>query len=94
MGEKIYTGINVIQYVAIVFQTEQIFQWVQVGLAILMTLVGIAYKVWKWYKEAKEDGKITLDEVEDVVKDNIHDVKQVVEETKELVDDIKENSKK
>ena len=57
-------------------QTNQVFQLIQIILTILSTLVVFGFTVYKWYKKAKEDGKITKDEVEDLVdeiKENIND---------------------
>lgn len=50
-----------------VAQTNEILQTIQIILAIITFLVTIGYTLWKWYKNAKKDGKITKDEVEDLV---------------------------
>lgn len=50
-------------------QTDQIFQYISLGLTILSTLVAIAYTIWKWWKKAKADGQITPDEVNDLIDD-------------------------
>lgn len=55
-------------------QTNEVFQTVQLILSILAVSVTIAYTVWKWWKNAKKDGKITIDEVENLfnnLKENI-----------------------
>lgn len=51
-------------------QTNEIFQYISLILTILSTLVAIAFTIYKWYKKAKEDGKITEEEVEEL-KDDI-----------------------
>ena len=70
------TGVGVggtaLESVLAVAQTNEILQTIQIILAIITFLVTIGYTVWKWYKNAKKDGKITKDEVEDLV-DNIKD---------------------
>ena len=38
-------------------------------LTIISTLVSITYVVWKWWKKAKADGKITEDEVDELMED-------------------------
>ena len=53
-------------------QTNEVFQLIQLILSILAFLVTICFTIWKWYKKAKEDGKITLDEVEELF-DNLED---------------------
>ena len=47
-------------------QTDQVFQYISLGLTILSTLVAIAFTIWKWWKKAKEDGKITKEEVDEL----------------------------
>ena len=57
-------------------QTDQVFQYISLGLTILSTLVAIAYTIWKWWKKAKADGQITPDEVNDLV----DDVKNIIDD--------------
>lgn len=57
-------------------QTNEVFQLIQICLTILSTLVVLGFTFYKWYKKAKEDGKITKDEVDELVdeiKENIND---------------------
>lgn len=57
-----------------VTQTNEVFQLIQIILASISFLLTIAYTCWKWYKKAKEDGKITTEEVEELfdnLKENI-----------------------
>lgn len=56
-----------------VMQDDLILRYISLALTILSTSIAIAYTIWKWYKKAKEDGKITVDEVKEL-KDNITDV--------------------
>lgn len=63
-------------------QDNQIFQWISFGLTILSTLFAIAYTAWKWYRKAKEDGKITEDEVDELM----DDVNDIVNKDKEKED--------
>ena len=70
------TGVGIggtaLETVLAVSQTNEILQTIQIILAIITFLVTIGYTIWKWYKNAKKDGKITKDEVEDLV-DQIKD---------------------
>lgn len=59
-------------------QTKAIFQFISLGVTIASVLVSLAFTLYKWYKEAKKDGKITKDEV-----------MQAVEHTAKAVDSIK-----
>lgn len=54
-------------------QDDIVLRYISLALTILSTFIAIAYTIWKWYKKAKEDGKITVDEVKEL-KDNITDV--------------------
>lgn len=59
-------------------QTEQVLKYISFALTILSTGVAIAFTVWKWWKNASADGKITKDEVDNL----IDDVKDVVDDKK------------
>lgn len=65
-GNFITTGIAAI-FTAV--QDNPVFQWISLGLTILSFLLTIAYTIWKWYKKAMEDKKITPEELEDLKKD-------------------------
>ena len=45
-------------------QPDVIFQYIQMGLTILATLITIILGIRAWWKDAKKDGKITKDEIE------------------------------
>ena len=94
MDDKLYTAGNCLVYIGAIIQPEALFKWIQLGFGILLTVVGIAYKVWKWHKDAKADGKITTDEVKELVSETKDDVIKVITDTKELVEDIDKNAKK
>ena len=67
---------NTISWALTASQTKEVFEIVQIIVATIVSLLTAAYIVWKWYKKAKEDGKITADEVVDLVnqvKDNLGD---------------------
>lgn len=52
-----------------VTQTNEVFQTIQIILTCLSTALVIAYTIWKWYKNAKKDGKITKSEVDELFDD-------------------------
>lgn len=58
-----------------VTQTNEIFQIIQAILTIVGLLITIAYTIWKWYKKASKDGKITVDEVDELF-DELNKVKE------------------
>lgn len=42
-------------------------------ITIISMIISLSYTIWKWWKKAKEDGKITEDEVDELV-DDIHQI--------------------
>ena len=50
-------------------QTNQTMQTINLIITIVVGVVTLAYTIFKWYRKAKEDGKITPDEVGDLVED-------------------------
>lgn len=50
-------------------QANEVLQIIQAILTVLGLLVTISYTIWKWYKKAKADGKITQDEVDELMED-------------------------
>ena len=55
-------------------QQEQVLKYIQLSLGILATILSIAFTFWKWWKKASEDGKITKDEVDELIKDIDEDI--------------------
>lgn len=70
------SGISTILTVA---QTNEIFQLIQIILTSIAVLVSFAYTIWKWYKNAKKDGKITSNEIDELF-DDINKVIQYKED--------------
>lgn len=60
-------------WICTIAQTNEMFQFIMLILSILSTLFTIAYTVYKWYNKAKEDGKITPNEVEEL-KDDLDEI--------------------
>lgn len=50
-------------------QANEVLQIIQAILTVIGLLITIAYTIWKWYKKAKEDGKITDEEVDELMDD-------------------------
>ena len=71
MNNKI-TLAYVFDGVAVLFtalQSEQIFQIISLILTAISICVSLGFTIWKWIKTAKEDGKITKEEIEDLEKE-------------------------
>ena len=72
---------NALQYALATIQDNPIWQGIQLGLSILTSVVLIAYRLWKWHKEATADGKITKDEIEEgakIISDGLEEVNDKV----------------
>lgn len=64
-----------------VVQPDMLFKYISFGLTIIATLFSLAFTILqliKWWKDAKKDGKITkeeLDDAETIIKDGIEHIK-------------------
>ena len=64
----VFGSIAVLQTIVTVSQTNEVFQTIQIIISALAGAVALAYTIWRWYRNAKKDGKITEDEVDDLFK--------------------------
>lgn len=71
-------------------QPDDVLRYVNLSLAILSTLVALAFTFWKWWHEATKDKKITPDEVGDL----LDKVNGVVQDTKDSIGKIADEDKK
>ena len=55
---------NGVLYVLAYFQSNEVFQIIELISSIVLTVLLVSYRLWKWYKEAKQDGKISKDEID------------------------------
>lgn len=62
-----------------VSQTNETMQIINLVITCVVGVVTLAYTIYKWYKKAKSDGKITKEEVNELIED-------VKEEINELND--------
>lgn len=53
-------------WICTIAQTNEIFQLAMLILSIVSTLFTIAYTIYKWYNKAKQDGKITPEEIKEL----------------------------
>ena len=57
-------------------QGKELLSYIQLGLGVIATLLSIAYSIYKWWKKASADGKITKEEIKDLsddLKDKLDD---------------------
>ena len=62
----VFGSIGAVETIVTVSQTNEVFQTIQIIISALAGAVALAYTIWRWYKNAKKDGKITEDEVDDL----------------------------
>lgn len=65
MNENLFIWGNVgFETILTITQTNEVFKLIQIILTCVTAFVGLCYTIYKWYKKAKKDGKITKDEYE------------------------------
>lgn len=64
----VFGSIGALETVVTISQTNEVFQTIQIIISALAGAVALAYTIWRWYRNAKKDGKITEDEVDDLFK--------------------------
>ena len=62
----VFGSIAALETLLTVSQTNEVFQTIQIIISALAGAVALAYTIWRWYRNAKKDGKITEDEVDDL----------------------------
>ena len=62
----VFGSIAVLETMVTVSQTNEVFQTIQIIISALAGAVALAYTIWRWYRNAKKDGKITEDEVDNL----------------------------
>ena len=83
-----------IQAILTAVQTDEVLRWVAFGFTIFSVILNIAYNIWRWWRKSKEDGKISMNEVDelvDIVKDGSDSLKNI---TKEDNNDTRGNGEK
>ena len=63
-------------------QTNELLQDISLVLTIIGTLITIIMALINWWKNAKKDGKITSDEIQDavdIIKDGVDSIKDKID---------------
>ena len=60
-------GADILGAVFTAVQTDTTLQIISLVLTIIATAFSIAFTIYKWWKSAKADGKITKDEIDELL---------------------------
>ena len=74
-----------LQAIFTAIQTDEVLRWISFGFTLVSVILTIAYNIWRWWRKSKEDGKITMkevDELADIVKDGSDSLKNITKEDK------------
>ena len=82
MKNWIAETLNGVQYVFAALQQNETLQYIELGLSILTSIILIAFRIWRWVKEAKADGKITKEEIEEDAKIIVDGAQEIADKTK------------
>ena len=86
-------GGNVFTYILAAVQSNEVLQVIEFVFSVILTLVILAYRVWKWWREAKKDGKITEEEYKAAKEEYEKYSKEPWQETDDPLADFKANTK-
>lgn len=67
-------------------QTDEVLRWISFGFTLLSVILTIAYNIWRWYRKSKEDGKISMKEVDElgeIIKDGSDSLTNTIKEVKD-----------
>ena len=91
MNSKLIGGIfgTLISTMGLAISTEQLEQIISIACSvtgvIIVLITSLIIPLVKWYKEAKKDGKITKEELEEgkqIVSDGVNEVKDKIDDIK------------
>lgn len=77
---------NAFMYVLTATQTKEVFEIISLILSIIISVLIIFSKIISWYKKAKEDGKITKEEINEgvgIIVDGVNEVKDKIKNKEE-----------
>ncbi len=83
-----------LQAIFTAIQTDEVLRWISFGFTLVSVILTIAYNIWRWYRKSKEDGKISMKEVDElgeIIKDGSDSLKNI---TKEDNNDTRGNGEK
>lgn len=85
--------VNACSYVLTATMTKEVFQIISLVVSIIGTLVIVFTKVFDWYTRAKEDGKITKEEIKEGVKSITPEIEKLKDEADEICEIVEQENK-
>lgn len=74
-----------LQAIFTAIQTDEVLRWISFGFTLVSVILTIAYNIWRWWRKSKEDGKISMKEVDElgeIIKDGSNSLKNITKEDK------------
>ncbi len=75
-----------LQAIFTAIQTDEVLRWISFGFTLVSVILTIAYNIWRWYRKSKEDGKISMKEVNElgeIIKDGSESLTNTIKEAKD-----------
>ena len=75
-----------LQAIFTAIQTDEVLRWISFGFTLVSVILTIAYNIWRWYRKSKEDGKISMKEVDElgeIIKDGSDSLTNTIKEVKD-----------
>lgn len=75
-----------LQAIFTAIQTDEVLRWISFGFTLVSVILTIAYNIWRWWKKSKEDGKISMKEVDElgeIIKDGSNSLTNTIKEVKD-----------
>ena len=75
-----------LQAIFTAIQTDEVLRWISFGFTLVSVILTIAYNIWRWWKKSKEDGKISMKEVNElgeIIKDGSDSLTNTIKEVKD-----------
>ena len=75
-----------LQAIFTAIQTDEVLRWISFGFTLVSVILTIAYNIWRWYRKSKQDGKISMKEVDElgeIIKDGSNSLTNTIKEVKD-----------
>ena len=77
MDEIVSGGLVSLSAMLTALQTNEVFQTVSLVVTILSGIVSIVFIIWRWWKQAKKDGKVDGEDIGQLLDDLSEGLKDI-----------------